>query len=272
MSRSAAARKRRSQDRKGWILIIIAVCILGGILFSYFRLENSGIALDEETLCPKDFPPSEIHAILIDCTDSPNAVQKAAIRQHLEAIKADAPRFGLMELYTVGPINNKLLKAEIRICNPGKGEDLNEFFGNPALAEKKWRTDFSSRVEKVFDRILGLNSAKQSPILEGIQSVSVSAFGVPGRSSAPKKLTIVSDMLHHSAEYSQYSGVLDFQQLRSSSYYRRIRPRLDGVEVTILYLRRETSLGVQGREHIEFWQEFVAESGGVLVRVVAVTG
>ncbi len=272
MTRSVSSRRRRRQDRKGYALIIVVLLMMCAVMLGYFRLKGARVQLDEVTLCPRDFPPSEIHAVLIDRTDPMTVIQRASVRHHLESIKSQTPQYGAIELYTVGPIKDELIQADIRICNPGKGEDVNALFGNPEMVKRKWRNEFSQKIDDVFDKILTTDAANESPIMEGIQSIAISAFGTPGESAVPLKMTIVSDMLHHTSEFSQYQGDLAFGDFRQSHYYKQVRPRLDGVEVTILYLRRSTTNSIQGRAHIEFWQKFVGAAGGVVTGVTAVTG
>jgi hypothetical protein len=83
---------------------------------------------------------------------------------------------------------------------------------------------------------------------------------------------VVSDMLEHGPEYSQYRGPLDFEALRSAPYYRRVRTDLQDVEVEIFYIRRNGAEGIQGARHVEFWQDFFIDQGATLIRVVSIQG
>ena len=81
-------------------------------------------------------------------------------------------------------------------------------------------------------------------------------------------------MLQNTKELSHYNGELDFVRLKERPYYRQVRTNLQDIEITILYIRRDThrNNNIQGRKHIEFWQEYFADQDAILVRVVPIEG
>jgi hypothetical protein len=79
-------------------------------------------------------------------------------------------------------------------------------------------------------------------------------------------------MLQHTPEHSHYNAMTSFQAFRLSPHYRRVRTDLRGIEVEIMYVRRETKPSVQGQKHIEFWQQYITDMGGILTHVVSLEG
>jgi hypothetical protein len=271
MPRKKKSKKEKKQDWLGAGLLIAVIVVLIGVGFLYWHQTKARIEIDKESLCPKA-GPKEVCAVIIDQTDEFSTIQRAVLRQHLKAVKEEIPRYGLLELYGVGPVQNELLKPTFKLCNPGRGQEIDPLTGNPVIVERRWREEFSSKLENVFDVVLTPAHAQLSPIMESIQSVAISAFGDPSLSQTAKRLVIVSDLLHHTPEYSQYSDLGDFKKFRATDYYRRVRPNLKDVQVELYYLRRTTRYVTQGQKHIEFWQAYISDAGGTLVRAVSIEG
>lgn len=262
-------RRRRTKNLAGVLLIVIAVSLVIALLVWFERIKENQVELDQMTLCPTEGPRG-LTVVLIDRTDPLTVVQRGALRQKLADVKNKLPLHSAIEIYSVGPIGDDLLRAEgQRVCNPGQGKDISEWTGNPRLVKKKWLEGFAAPLNRVIDKMLQPGSSPTSPILESIQSVAVSAFG-----SLPeveyRHLVIVSDMLHNTDEFSQYKQVTSFSDFRRTQYYRRVRAELSKIDVEIIYLRRDE--GLQGKRHIEFWQEYFTDCGATLVSVEKLQG
>ncbi len=271
MAQSIRRKRNKPNNLLGYVILALTffVIVIFGALWFYAK--GQYVEIDKDSLCPKSCP-AEVTVVLIDQTDPFTTVQRESLRQHLKDITQEIPRHGLLELYTIAPIREDLLKPKFRMCNPGRGSEINPIIGNPALVERRWREDFFVHLEKSLEDIWRPDQATNSPIMESIQSVAVSAFKDPSVSQIPKRLIIISDMIQHTSELSQYGGLIDFDTFRSSAYYIRVRPSLNDVKVEIYYLRRTTRRQIQGRKHIEFWQSFIADAGGTLIRVISVEG
>jgi hypothetical protein len=264
-------RRKRRKDIWGAVLLALSLlAVLVGVYF-YYRLSSSVIAVDRQTLCPADGPRS-LTVVLIDMTDPLSAIQMQDVSTRLDQIKNKVPRWGEIELFTVGPIGNGLHRPDLTLCNPGNGSQVSSIYGNPGLAKKRWRTKFAHRIDQVLGKLLHGQPANTSPILESIQQVGVQSFGVGHAENIPKRLVIVSDMIQHTKEFSQYRGVKPFSDLRQSPYYLRVRTNLADVNVDILYLRRAQAAGLQGTRHIEFWQRYFEDAGATVDKVVSIQG
>lgn len=271
MPRSVRHRREAERDRLGYILLFSALLVGAGLVSASLYLSKNRPQLDQATMCPVDGPRGLI-VLLVDTTDPLSPVQQADLKNHLQKTKVSVPEYAAVDVYTVGPSTDHGLLKSLgeRICNPGDGRNASTFTSNPRLMKEKWEDRFSRPLDEVFGRMLNSPEADRSPIFESIQSVAVTAFGVLPERTKLRKLIIVSDMLHNTEEYSQYHGIGSFAAFRSSPYYRRVRADLRGVDVELYYLRRNN--GPQGKQHIEFWQQYFEDSGATLVHVLALQG
>ncbi|HEY9788371.1 MAG TPA: hypothetical protein V6D17_23480 [Candidatus Obscuribacterales bacterium] len=209
--------------------------------------------------------------LLVDKTDPLTTIQREALRQELRKIKEDIPIHTGIEVYSVAPVQTHLLTPEApMVCNPGTGAAVSAWTGNPRLVNKLWDERYSRPLEHLFDQMLSFGTAPVSPIFESIQSVAVGAFGPLRPAAEYRRLIIISDLLHNTPQFSQYGGPGSFDDFRRTDYYRRVRPDLRGVQVEIIYLRREGT--EQGRSHIEFWQDYFRDSGASVIHVTALQG
>ena len=264
-------KRRQNKNLLGALLIVVVLAATLVTGLTLWQLSKSRIEVDKDTFCPIA-GAKETTVVLIDRTDSLNLVQQAALLQKLEDIKAETPKYGEIEIYTVGEISDALLRPEIKLCNPGRGEDVDPTIGNPRLVEKKWKDGFQVPLERVFKDMLQPGEAKTSPIAESIQSIALTSFDVERGGDVDKRLIVVSDMLQNTPEFSQYRGLTPFERVKQTDYYRHIQAHLDGVRVKIWYVRRPTARHIQGGAHIEFWQQFFMDEGAILEGVDALEG
>jgi hypothetical protein len=263
-------RRKTTQDRLGRLImagIVLVALAVGG---AYAWVVHTTPDLDTATLCPAVGPVS-LTVVLLDTTDPLTPVQREALNNRLENIKADVPKHGAIALYSVVPSGRDVLRPEIMLCNPGRGSEVSSIAGNPRLVEKRWREAFSERMDAVLSRVLARSESSSSPIMESIQATAVTAFGRSSRPTA-RRLVVVSDMIQHTVALSQYKTLSSFQDFEKTEGYRSIRADLRDVDAELLYVRRPTKRSVQGRAHIEFWQSYFGALGATLTRVVALEG
>lgn len=269
-TQSIRERRRRKKQLLGTLFLLLGICGILSLLGAYLWVRAHQTQLDKSTLCPADGPRG-LTVILFDMTDALNPVQQEALRQELKRIKEEIPIATAIEMYSVRSTQGELLSPEgPALCNPGNSKGISKLMGNPRLAEKKWLEGFEKPINAIVDKMLTLETAPISPILESIQSVAVTAFGKIPNDVNYRRLIIVSDMLQNTEELSQYHQLVPFSQLRNTAYYRKVRADLSHVEVEIIYLRRDT--GHQGKDHIEFWQEYFVDCGARLSHIKALQG
>ncbi|MBT5378978.1 MAG: hypothetical protein HOL08_07985 [Opitutae bacterium] len=263
--RSRRLRQGRDKTTRGIILIasvtiLIVVASIVGISFSLGKKD-----IDRVSGCPKA-GASSITVVLVDLTDSINPVQAAALGNVLKKIRNKIPKFGKLEVYTLRDVRESVLAPAFSGCSPGSGRDVDSrLYGNPELADRLWSKVFASNVDLVIKEISRSINAQTSPILEGIQSVSVTAFNGLGVSKGgAKKLIVISDMLHSTQEMSMYRGMPSFKMFKKTQYFRSIKPDLENVDVDIFLIVRKTRTDLQRPPLYKFWVEDIAASGGFL--------
>ncbi len=268
---TSSDQKKRRLRWAGFGLLALVALVAGSFL--YFGLTSNGVEIDKSSNCPATGPRSYT-AVIIDATDSINAVQKVAIGNELSRVRSEIPRYGALAIYAAG-FKGELSRPAFAYCNPGHADDINPLTEGTRLAEKKWKEGFEKPLDSVLQGMLSASESNNTPLLEAIQSVSVQSFGpirTAENSSIPKRLIIVSDMLQNSENLSLYSGIPDVQDFLKTQAYRRIRSDLDDVKVTILMIRRQTKKSIQGSELIRFWEELIAGEGGRLVHFKPLEG
>ncbi len=254
--REARVRRRDKKNKAGLILGAIGVVIIAGVVWLNVVQNFNSRELDRTTGCPKNGYDS-VTAVLIDLTDPISPIQSAALRNALLKIKSEIPKFGRLEIYPLKSITRSALEPIFTGCNPGRGVDVDSsIYGNPALADK---------VDSVVAEVQDIQPQDNSAVLEGIQSVGVTAFGSPSANLASdKRLVIISDMIHHTRELSMYQGAPAFLSFKETQYYLRIKQSLRGAKVDVFLIVRDTRRNVQQPPLYKFWVELIASSNGFL--------
>lgn len=274
MAGSIRRRRKRTLDRYGVVLMGGVGCVILTLIGLSVYFHRQQVRLDPQTLCPVAGPRA-LTVLLMDLTDPLTVVQQGALQQRWDPLKNTLEQYAGISIYTVEPIGNQLLRPQVPLrCNPGRGEGVPFATGNPLLVEKKWRTQFSDPLDRAFGALLQQQPrpAPTSPIMESIQSVTITALREAQIGTIPRRLVIVSDMLQHTSDYSQYQMIRPFTDFQQSQYYDRVRTDLRGIKVEIIYVRRNIHKRVQGKHHIEFWQQYIAVMGGVLTHVLPLEG
>jgi hypothetical protein len=163
------------------------------------------------------------------------------------------------------------LAPDFVICRPETGESANALYENPPLLKKRWREDFEKPLDAAIGEFMQPAVASASPILEILQVVALTAFPA-GTGNARKRIILVSDMLHHTAEWSHYRGQMAARDLRDTDYFQRVATDLQGADVEILYVRRDGAEHLQTRRHALFWADYVESIGGRVTLVERIDG
>jgi len=231
---------------------------------AYFQLQDSSIQRDKESMCRVDKVIEKETVIVIDATDSFSNTQSILLEKEISKILNSAlidERFSLYVLSEeVGEESNLVV-----VCNPGDGRDKSELISNKSRIKRKWETNFYNKLTQSVKSITGQHTSKYSPIMEMIKYASIK--GMYGSTAPKKRFIIASDMLHHTREYSQYKQKLNIEKFLKSPYYIEVRPHLESVDIEILYLVRAKDIKLQNRGHISFWESYLTNSGGNLIRV-----
>lgn len=266
MSRRARRRSSREEGNvAGWIYGIIGTIIIVSIVGAAAYLNLGKRETSRATGCPTDHYDG-ITVVLIDLTDRIRPTQGAALHNALQKIRNDVPRFGRLEIYPLKSTATKTIEPLFAGCSPGSGRDVdNRWYGNPELADRLWKKQFAEKIDAVVADLQNIPEEANSPVLEGIQSVAVTALGAPlAEKATDRRLVIISDMIHNTPELKMYGGVPSFDRFKTTQYFARIKPQLRQAKVDIFLLVRETHRNVQQPPLYNFWLNYVASADGYL--------
>lgn len=263
---SYANRKKNRQKKKkalGVLLLIAAVVIAGGLMFAYLSMKARTIELDALTLCPK-VGPHGYFAVVVDATDSFLPAQAKYIEKYFDELRGSIPTYSQVSVYVTSDFARGEISPRLVICNPGDGSGVSSLTGNPEKLKKRWQQAFGGPVTQAIEESISAPPGEQSPILEIIQSVTLSAFPLEAGQGVRQSLVVVSDMLEHSSLMSHYQSPPDFDRLRNSGSIAHLKPNLSGVEVTIIYVSRPGFERSQTRSHAAFWEAYFRHYGAAI--------
>jgi flagellar basal body-associated protein FliL len=269
-SKSSAHKRTKNEGRTAFIKIlsvIVVVVLVGGI---YFTVSSSRRTLDATTSCPATV--DSVTVLLVDVTDPMNTAQRQDFNNQLIKLKNSIPRYGQLIVTKVDATGEDLLRPIITRCNPGTAKDVSSSTGDPAAVQKQWETTFDKPLTDAFDGISKATGAGQSPILESVQSVSLTELQKPGLGGVHKRLIIASDLLQNTKDASFYRSLPEPEEFLSSSTYRRLRTDLRGVDVELWMLERTDAASTQPRALSQLWERIIGAEGGDVSRIYNVSG
>lgn len=256
-------KRRARQQRKqavGLAILMAAVLIAGGLAYFYMSMRASAVELDATTLCPMDGPRGHF-AVIIDATDTFLPAQSKFIAKYFEELREHVPRYAQVAVYVSGDFAGGQISPRLIICNPGDGSGVSPLTGNPKKLQRRWEAEFGRPVAAAIRESISTLPGTESPLMEIIQAVTLSAFPLQPDPASREVLIIVSDMLEHSSIMSHYRGHPDFSSLRDSGVLGHLKPNLEDVEVRVLYVSRPGHEGSQRRDHVSFWESYFRHYG-----------
>jgi hypothetical protein len=269
----ARRRRRKSGNSAGPIIAsvllgVLSLSILGG--FIYLKIKaGSTPEVDKASLCPVD-GPKEITAVLLDVTDSISEATALDLRNEFQAIVSAVPVGGLVQVYTLTETEGELNRT-FSGCNPGSGENVDEWTSNPRIAQKRWEDGFQKPLDEIAKRLDEGAGGKQSPIMAGIQKINLEVFGAPQHRAVPKQLVVASDMIEHTAAFSMYRDGAEYDRFEKSPARDRFRTALDGTAVRILDFQRP-GLDFDADQLVNFWKVWVVNNRGAAYRFTRLEG
>ena len=267
MRQSRAAKKRQARHVLiGTAALLSFVLSVAGAAYYVTTREPP---LDRITLCPRGGPAGHI-VLLVDKTDPLNFTQKQAFLRLLEElVEKGIPPGQLVSVFVLGEDYRQAATPLVEICNPGRGEGKSGLTANLPRLTAQFRERFRQPLLKQTEVLISATASPTSPILEMVQLVAINGFrkhAVKG----PRRLIIVSDMLHNTPRYSMYRESHDYHAFESSAYGRKMHADLARVEVELHYVLH--SPGLQTRRQLKFWEDYFARSGARIVAVNPMEG
>jgi hypothetical protein len=245
--------------------LLLLLAIASGGALAYFYLSTPARAvLDPQSLCPVSGPQG-VTVVLVDTSDDlPETTQREVLGELDDMITTLPPlyRLDIRVLDITGGRSHQLFSK----CNPGDGAGLSEWTDNPRIARLRWIEDFRKPAAEAVKHSIAASKATNSPIMAAIQDIAIDQFSSAASQNVRKTLYVISDMIEHTRDYSQYprAGDLSFQRYKQSPAYLKYRTDLHGADVIIRYVTRQTNGQplVDGARHIEFWKAWIEDNRG----------
>ncbi len=243
-----------------FVLAGLAVAIIG---FSFYALQPE--PYDELTLCEiSDDLPAHT-AVIIDKTDEYSAQQAdliaAVIRRSRNRLEI-GERFTLFELDQYGQFDPR---GRFSLCNPGRGDQVNALFRNPAQIEERFNEKFNQPLETILEDLVEPKEAPNSPVLEALARLGqTDAFS--NRAPA-RRIVMISDMLQNSDAFTIYGGGGTLPENMPTAIdvadttMRRFGDSLNGVELEVRLIPRQRYVDMQRGALKDYWDEIFTELG-----------
>jgi len=252
---------KKAKETIGYVIIGTCVVIICALVFSAMILKRE--ASDPETLCPDIVDAHTI--ILLDKTDSFTQNQQRFIPNYVSKEKNRLKTFEKFSIFTLTENTETDPDPVFSKCNPGTGKNANKLYQNPRKIQIHFDSSFLKPLTDNMGQMLLNNTGSQTPILEMIRELSNrDDFD----DSIPKRtLVIVSDLMHHTSQFSQYKNKSSYAYFSKKPYAYQIASNLNGVEVKIVYLLRDKLAYTQGKKHLAFWKDYFIDTGAVVTMV-----
>jgi uncharacterized membrane protein len=270
MARRSQRKRSEFKNRSlGAFLVVLGVILIGLLIGGAWWIRHSTPAVDAETNCPVN-GPKVVNVLIFDRSDPISGQQAQRVRFAVDELKR-AANFGYrFDIYTFEGDTKAALEPVLKICSPGRPEEANEVFQNPDFVRKKYEERFSSMLDRAIDGLLKASIRDNSPIIESLRAATLTSFGPITDGQAKLHVLLVSDMVQHSAQYSQFKADANFPQLARTPGWAGLRPNLKGADVEVLYLQRPSakraSVPIQSRGHQMFWEQLVQDGNGIITK------
>ena len=268
-------RKRRGKSFKNslylWVGGSLIVAVVGIAVTIIIQIPDT-VELDAVTLCPVKDGPTGYTTIVIDRTDSFGPISKADVEVQLRDIIDRTKESEKVSLFTVESTEDEPLHSLISVCNPGSPDNVDEWKESPTIVKRNWKTKFQGPLDTLLNGLLTEEEAPLSPIMESIQSVSITNLGGKKKSLVPRRIILISDLMQNSQAWSLYSQKPDFSMFSKALQTRGLNPDLRNVSVELLFLQRNTKQRVNEKELLKFWISWVKAYGGKVSRVLKISG
>ena len=226
--------------------------------------------LDASSLCPVDGPHG-VTVVLVDTSDDLPPATVREVNGILDDLITGLPEYYRLDIRVLDIQGNRS-RSLFAKCNPGDGIGLNEWTDNPRLARMRWIESFRKPASEAVKNSLSSAEANSSPIMAAIQDIAIDQFSSEQSRSIKKSLVVISDMIEHTRDYSQYRNPdLGFAHFKQSPAYLKYRTDLHQALLTIDYVTRPSVMPDTTR-HAAFWEAWVKDNDGVLVAIHRLQG
>ena len=247
------------------------IVVVLGVLVVPIVFRPDPIERDRKTLCRSE-GPSSIMAILLDRTDSFGPNTKSDLKNQIIGKLDSTKENDEISVFTVDSMHKKSLEPIIQVCNPGDPDSADPLISNPEKIRRHWKEKFRQPLEDVLNDLLEEKESPYSPIMESVQSVSITHFQSTKRRSIPRRLIIISDLLQNSGAISFYRDQPNFDRFKRTLESRGLNPDLRGVDIELWLIQRRQPQQGDGGTLLRFFKSWLSEHGGTVVRVLRTSG
>lgn len=252
---------KENKNLIGYMIIGICLVIFGASVV--FALVLSGESYDPETFCRDEVSAHTI--VVLDKTDSLSISQQRYVTDYINKEKNKLDTFEKFSIFTLTENIHMEANPVFSKCNPGSGKDANQLYQNPKKIQLRFDEFFSKPLKENMENILSENTGSKSPIFEMIRELSLrDDFG---NGIEKRTLIIISDLMHHTSEYSHYKNRIDYKYFSGKPYADEVSASLDSIEVKIVYLLRNNLEKIQGKRHLSFWERYFEDMGAEVAKV-----
>lgn len=250
------ARRKRERSPAFWrgSIALMVTSVFG--LFAAVAM-NRPPAVDDVTGCRLDRKDPVHTVILVDQSDPFNTTDLDWVSAFLDSEARALPLHGRLTLMVPNSGNPYDPALVYSGCSPGSAADANPIFENPKMIEQAWQARFYAPLTSKVSAALVDTVAPSSPLIEAIYTIADRPDFQAG--GPARRLILVSDLIHHSKEFSMYRSGADMAVLAASPLGESL-PRLDGVEVVARIVPRQ-EYDVPLGEVKAFWREWFAQTG-----------
>jgi hypothetical protein len=253
-----ASRRQRARARREVLLGLgagaAALAVAGGAGWIWWTHRGAGL---DARLCPAGGPTGHI-VLLVDKTDPLTFTQKQAFQQRLrDLVTHRTPAGTLLSVFVLGESFKDNAAPLAELCNPGDGAGASELTANPAQLKRQYDDRF---IAPLMD---------EADALQALQLVGINGFQARDV-KGPRRLVVMSDLLHNTPELSMYRALPDFDAFARTDYAVKSQARLDGVAVELDVLMNTPAL--QTRRLAEFWERWFERAGAHVERVDPLEG
>lgn len=245
----------------GYVIIGLCLTILGVSIVSALALK--GEKVDPETFCREDISAHTI--VVLDKTDSLSVSQQKFALDYVNKEKDALNPFEKFSILTLTEDTYTALEPAFSMCNPGTGKEANQLYQNPRKIQMRFDEFFSKPLRENLQDALSEETGARSPIFEMIRELSFRADF--DKRVEKKTLIIISDLMHHTPEYSHYKSRIDYEYFAKQPYADEVAANLNSVEVKIVYLLRDNLGSIQGERHLSFWKKYFESMGAEVAEV-----
>lgn len=281
MARRSVARMKKKSNTGAVVIGSLAIGLsigLAAVIVFFVYKAMSRPPLDKVTMCPEN-GPRQVTALLVDTTDPISIVTLADLKNRFSEVVQSTEVGEMLAIYGLTEKRGELITM-FEGCNPGDESTVDQWTGNKKIQQRKWEEVFGKPMEEVRGKLDKGQAGAQSPIMAAIQNIKLQVFdrfkerrdeASGEEEKIPKKLIVVSDMIEHTALYSQYKSDLEFQNYKDSPANADYRTSLDGAEVSIWFVDR----GIEkfsDAKFMNFWATWVMDNRGTWGSAIRLEG